>query len=243
MSSWNREHDPWVLSLDSQSVVLNTSGTYVPVDLEIDVVSGSAGTITAGSASIQGVQVTTGGTYFTSTPTAYAVEVRADATVGTTVVDPQSFEAGWVSSAPTITQGSSDSDTLQTYIKAATTTANIGTDSTYGTEAINTAGWIDSLKINSIAPATTNNHPFTVAGNASAITYINLDSSVQSAADFSINTANVDELTINASVITDLGVIFDSNNYVLISGGDINEVEFKQGQTTLYDDEIIIRGP
>ena len=211
------------------------------MDLQIDVTSGNSGTLSGNDASVDSISVTTGSSYFTSTPTAQEVVVRADASSG--AVNLSGFSAGWISSGVTGLSGDSTSDTETLYIKNATTTANIGTDSTYGTEAINAAGWIDSLKISSIAPTTTSAHPFGIVGSASEITYVNLDSIVGNAADFTINTTNVNELTINADVITDLGVTFDSNNYVLISGGDINEVEFKQGQTTLYDDSITITGP
>ena len=241
MSTWNKENNPWVLSLDSQSVTLNTSDTYVPVDLEIDVVSGSSGTLSGNSASVDSINITTGSGYFTSTPTAQEVVVRADAS--SSAVTLSDFSAGWINSGVTGLSGDSTSDTETLYIKNATTTANVGTDSTYGTEIISDGGWVSSLKITSIAPTTTNNHPLEIAGNASAITYVNLDSSVQNAADFTINTTNVDTLTINADVITTLGVTFDSGNYPLIIDGDLNEVEFKQGQSAIVGDSITITGP
>ena len=245
MSTWNKEHDPWVLSLDSQSVTLNTSGTYVPVDLEIDVISGSSGTLSGNSASVDSISVTTGSSYFTSTATAQEVVVRADASSGAVTLS--GFSAGWISTGVAGLSGDSTSDSETLYIKNVSTGAAVITDSTYGTEVIDTAGWIDSLKISGIAPSGTSlDHPFTVAGNPSAVgNFVQLESTTASDAVFVITGQNVGDLNIvgGHNNIDSINIDYDGDNYQFISGGVLQEVQFKQGTSTIAGNSITITGP
>lgn len=215
-TTWDKTGNPWILNLDKQTVLLNTQGTYVENNLEIDVVSGSAGAVTAGSANITAVAIDTGLNYFTDTPNNHQVRVRADASVGTTSVS--NFSAGWVSTAPTITQGNPDSDSITKYIKEATLSGRGHVPATGGVELINTVGWIDSLAIDKI----TSNNGFEVIANSSSVIAapykitndndtggttltVQLDGTTGDNS-FIVGVSAVDEVTVQGKKIIDSGV-------------------------------------
>ncbi len=268
MATWDTRGNPWILNLDKQTVLLNTQGTYVENNLEIDVVSGNAGAVTAGNASIDTLTVDDP-EYFTNTPNTNVVRIRADASVGTTSVS--DFAAGWVDSAPTITQGSPTSTALTKYIKDAvisnSTTDQFVTSAGWlssltpsdikqatvssavhspaatgaGVQVISGAGWISSLEIDKI----TSNVGFEVIADSSSVIAAPYKITNNNTTGGTTLTVQLDGSTGDNSFIVGVSAVDEVTvqGKKIIDSGVWVETQFKQGSTVLSDDSITITGP
>lgn len=120
--------DPWILDLQDQIKRLDTGGTYLSSDIEIQVKPGTQATVSVSNAVLTVGVSADEDTYLADDETAYAIPISASASATASQVSSSGFAAGWISSdintPSSVAQSGTASNTL--YLKEGTAT-NSGT--------------------------------------------------------------------------------------------------------------------